>query len=195
MARTMNSSALPIGENMNKQLPTLKAFKRAPSVEISTWYKGILCTQLAGEGDTDGAFDLVLSNMRKGTEPPPHVHAREHEFYYVLAGKLDVYAEGNVFQVEAGECMFLPKGKPHAFIIQSPEIHMLCLITPGGFMNAINEMAARAERLEIPSDDALTYSTTNLEETMRIFERHGVRLLGQEEIAHEMPAFRMSPVM
>jgi hypothetical protein len=30
---------------------------------------------------------------------------------------------------------------------------------------------------------------------MRIFERHGVRLLGQEEIAHEMPAFRMSPVM
>jgi hypothetical protein len=53
---------------MNKQLPTPKAFKRSPSLEISTWYKGILSTQLAGEVDTGGAFDLVVSKMRKGTE-------------------------------------------------------------------------------------------------------------------------------
>jgi len=191
----MNSPALPIRENMNKELPTLKAFKRAPSVEISTWYKGILSTQLAGEEDTGGAFDLVLSNMRKGTEPPPHVHARENEFFYVLAGKLDVYVEGEVFQVEAGECMFLPKRKPHAFIIQSHEIRMLALITPGGFMNAVKHMAAPAEKLEIPSDDALTYSTANLEETMMIFEKYGVRLLAREEIAQEMPAFPMSPTI
>jgi quercetin dioxygenase-like cupin family protein len=180
---------------MNKELSTPKAFKRAPSVEISTWYKGILSTHLAGEEDTGGAFDLVLSNMRKGTEPPPHVHAREHEFYYVLAGKLDVYAEDQVFQVEAGESMFLPKGKPHAFIIQSPEIRMLCLITPGGFMNAIKDLAAPAEKLELPPDDALTYSTANLEQTMGIFEKYGVRLLAQEEVAREMPAFPMSPAL
>jgi quercetin dioxygenase-like cupin family protein len=180
---------------MNKELPALKAFKRAPSVEMSTWYKGILSTQLAGGEDTGGAFDLVLSNMRRGTEPPPHVHARENEFFYVLAGKLDVYVESDVFQVEAGECMFLPKGKPHAFIIESPEICMLVLVTPGGFMNAVNEMAAPAEKLAIPSDDALTYSTANLEETMRVFENYGVRLLAQEEIAHKMPAFPVFSAM
>ena len=44
---------------MNKQLPTSKAFKRSPSLEISTWYKGILTTQLAGEADTGGALRLV----------------------------------------------------------------------------------------------------------------------------------------
>jgi len=81
---------------MNKQLPTPKAFKRSPSLEISTWYKGILTTQLAGEGDTGGAFDLVVSKMRKGTEPPPHVHSREHEFFYILAGELKVYVEGEI---------------------------------------------------------------------------------------------------
>jgi hypothetical protein len=43
---------------MNKQLPTPKAFKRSQSLEISTWYKGILTTQLAGEAGTGGAFDL-----------------------------------------------------------------------------------------------------------------------------------------
>jgi hypothetical protein len=41
---------------MNKELAGLKAFKRAPCVEISTWYKGILSTQLAGENDTGGAL-------------------------------------------------------------------------------------------------------------------------------------------
>jgi quercetin dioxygenase-like cupin family protein len=84
--------------------------------------------------------------MRKGTEPPPHVHSREHAFFHILAGKLKVYVEDAIFQVEAGDCVFLPKGNPHAFLIQSPEIHILSLITPGGFMAAINDTAAPAEK-------------------------------------------------
>src|SRR5882757_817700 len=64
---TSTSRHLPLkeNENMNKQLPTPKAFKRSPSLEISTWYKRILITQLAGEADACGAFDLVVSKMRK----------------------------------------------------------------------------------------------------------------------------------
>jgi mannose-6-phosphate isomerase-like protein (cupin superfamily) len=180
---------------MDKEISTLKAFKQSPSLEISTWYKGILCTQLAQEQETDGAFDLVLSHMRKGTEPPPHVHTHEHELYYVLEGKLDVYAGEEVFHLEAGECAFLPKYKPHAFLIQSPEIRMLALITPGGFMNALKGMTVPAEKLEIPPDDALTYSTANLEETIEIFERYGIRFLTSKEIAHQMPAFPISPAI
>jgi mannose-6-phosphate isomerase-like protein (cupin superfamily) len=106
---------------------------------------------------------------------------------YIFAGELKVYVEGEIFQVGAGDCMFLPKGHPHAFLIQSPEIHMLALITPGGLMDAINEMAAPAQKMEIPADDAPTYATSNLEETMKIFEQYGVHLLTQEEIAHQMP--------
>jgi mannose-6-phosphate isomerase-like protein (cupin superfamily) len=193
MSRTTKSQRSPIGGNMSKQLPTLKAFKNAPSVEIAKWYKGVLIAQLAGEEDTGGDFDLVLSNMRKGTEPPPHVHANENELFYILDGRLDAYAGREVFHVEAGECMFLPKGKPHAFLIQSPEIRILAFITPGGFMNALKDMASPAEKLEIPSNDALTYSTSNLEETIRIFEKYSVRFLSQEEIAQEMPAFPRCP--
>jgi hypothetical protein len=62
-------------------------------------------------------------------------------------------------------------------------------------MNAIKNMAAPAEKLEIPPDDAITYSKANLEQTMRIFEKYGVRLLAQEEIASEMPAFPMAPAV
>jgi hypothetical protein len=60
-------------------------------------------------------------------------------------------------------------------------------------MNAVREMAASAEKLAISSDDALTYLTANLEETMRIVEKYGVRHLAQEEIAHKMPALPIFP--
>jgi hypothetical protein len=60
--------------------------------------------------------------------------------------------------VGAGECAFLPKGKPHAFLIQSAEIDVLALMTPGGFLNAVNKMNAPAERMKLPSDDAVTYA-------------------------------------
>jgi hypothetical protein len=59
--------------------PKLKAFKRAPSIETSLWYKDILITNLITDRDTGGAFEFVVTKMRRGTEPPPHVHEREHE--------------------------------------------------------------------------------------------------------------------
>jgi mannose-6-phosphate isomerase-like protein (cupin superfamily) len=173
---------------MSSEIISLKPFKHAPSIEISIWYKGILSTLLATDDETGGAFDFVLSNMRSGTEPPPHVHTGEHEFMYVLDGQIDVYVGNRVFQVGPGECAFLPLGRPHAFIIRSPEIRMLVLITPGGFLKSFESMAAPAEKMEIPSD-SVTYATADLEETKKILLKHGIRFLSPEEIAEEMPAF------
>jgi hypothetical protein len=62
-------------------------------------------------------------------------------------------------------------------------------------MDAINGMAAPAQKMEIPADDAPTYATSNLEETMKIFEQYGVHLLSREEIAHQMPEFPPAPAM
>src|SRR5262245_31290366 len=108
----------------NTTLPS-KAFKRAPSLELSKWYLGNLTTNLAEMRDTDGTFFLVEALLAPGTEPPPHVHSREDELFYVLEGEFDVYVGEEAFTVEAGECVFLPKFKPHAFLIRSPRLRML----------------------------------------------------------------------
>jgi hypothetical protein len=50
---------------------SLKAFKRAASVEMSTWYKGILTSQLATDEETSGLFDIVASNMCFSSKPHP----------------------------------------------------------------------------------------------------------------------------
>src|SRR5262250_3663509 len=97
-----------------QKLGILKAYKRSPGLSNSTWYKGILVSQLAGTADNMGAFDLAITKMRRGTEPPPHVHSREHEFMYLLSGEIRFYVEAEVFTVKAGEGIFIPRGKRHA---------------------------------------------------------------------------------
>ena len=171
----------------------IKAFKRAPSVETSTWYKGILISNLATDHDTGGAFEFVITKMKQGTEPPPHVHEREDEMFYVLDGVLDVYVGAECLRATAGECVFLPKRQPHAFKIHSREIHMLVLMTPGGFLNATATMAIPAQNLDIPPDDGITYATVDLGATIKVFAGYGVRFLTPEEIGRELSAFPLSP--
>jgi mannose-6-phosphate isomerase-like protein (cupin superfamily) len=145
---------------------------------------------MAGTADNNGAFDTVISRMRRGTEPPPHVHAREDEFFYILSGEMRAYVDGEVFQVRAGECMFLPRRKPHAFLITSDEIHLIATITPGGFFDAINTMNAPAERMDIPTDiDTVTYANADLTETMKLFEQYGIRFLTPDEMRAAMPQY------
>ena len=134
----------------------------------------------------------MLHNMRSGTEPSPHVHSREHEFIYVLDGKLDVHVGNDLFQSGPGKCAFLPVSRPHAFIIRSPQIRMLVLIALGGFMKSLALMAAPAEKMEMPSG-SVTCATADLAETMKIC-LSTVRFPSPEEIAEEMPAFPSSSV-
>jgi hypothetical protein len=54
-------------------------------------------------------------------------------------------------------------------------------------MKAVAPMAMPAQKMEIPSD-MVTYATADLEETMKIFMKHGLRFLSPEEIAQQMPA-------
>jgi len=173
-----------------RQSSTLRAYKRSPALINSTWYKGMLHSQMAGTADNNGAFDFLISTIRRGTEPPPHVHSREDEFFYIFSGEMRVYVDGEVFTARAGECMFLPRLKPHAWVIASEAIRVITLITPGGFFDALVKMSAPAERMEIPTDaDTVTYADADLTETIKVHQQFGVRLLTPEEIRTEMPKY------
>jgi mannose-6-phosphate isomerase-like protein (cupin superfamily) len=173
------------GGHMHHTSSPLKAFKRAPSLEFSRWYKGSLTTNLAEKNNTNGAFCLVEAILVPGNEPPPHVHSREDELFYVLEGEFDVYVGAEAFKVETGACIFLPKCTPHAFVIRSPRLRLLTLFTPGGLEDAFRGMSAPAERLELPTG-ALAYATADLTQTARRLGAYGVRLLAPEEVADQL---------
>jgi mannose-6-phosphate isomerase-like protein (cupin superfamily) len=186
---------------VNDILPELKAFKRAPSLGLSLWHLGSLTTNLAEKKDTNGAFCLVEGTLTPGNEPPPHVHSREDELFYVLEGELDAYVGEEAFKVETGECIFLPRFTPHAFVIRSPRLHVLALMTPAGLEEAFRKIDSPAQSLELPTA-MLTNSTDgkalqgikqlkseDLKQTVQVLSDYGVRILARDEIAHQLPLY------
>ena len=135
---------------MNKASLALKPFKRGTSLRFSKWYLGNLTTNLAEKNDTDGAFFLVEATLAPGTEPPPHTHSREDELFYVLEGEFDVYVREEGFKVGTGECIFLPRLLPHAFVIRSNRLRLLTLFTPAGLEEAFRGVGSPAQNLELP---------------------------------------------
>jgi len=174
----------------NTSLP-LKAFKRATSLERSKWYMGMLLTNLTETPDTNGAFSLFEATLVPGTEPPPHVHSREDELFYVLEGEFEVYVGEEVFNGKTGDCVFLPRFKPHAFIIRSPRLRLLILFAPAGVEEAFRSMSSPAQYLN-PPKGALTYSAADLEQTTQRFSTSGVRMLAPDEVAHQLPLYPKS---
>ena len=103
---------------------------------------------------------------------------------------MSVYVDDEVFRVEAGECVFLPRRRAHAWLITSEEAHVILLIVPGGYNEAFSKLSAPAERMEVPTDvDTVTYGTADLTATIKVFEQYGARFLNAEEIRAEMPQY------
>ena len=91
---------------------------------------GSLLTFLAESKDTGGSFTLIEGLLKPGNEPPPHVHGREDELFYILEGEMDVYVGNEVFEAGAGECLFLPRLKPHTFLSGLPGSAVLSCSCP-----------------------------------------------------------------
>jgi len=176
---------------MNNSSSGLKAFKRAPSLGLSQWENGNLTTNLAEKEDTNGAFLLVEAMLAPGTEPPPHVHTREEELFYVVEGEFDVYVGEKAFNVKAGECVFMPRFRPHGFVIRSPRLRLLALFTPAGLEEAFRGMSTPARRLELPTG-AVTYSTGDLKQTSQRLSEYGARFLTPAEAADQLPLYPKS---
>jgi quercetin dioxygenase-like cupin family protein len=177
-------------ESTGQPSDELRAYKRSPELSNSRWYKGFLYSVLAGSSDTNEALNLAIAKMRPGAEPPPHIHTREDEFLYILAGELRAYADRNVFSLTAGESIFLPRRKPHAWLITSDEAKVILVVTPGGFLDALYKLSAQAEQTDLPtSADTVTYATADLTETLKVFQQYGIRLLTRDEIRAEMPQY------
>lgn len=173
---------------MNHAQSESKTFKRTTSLGLSMWYMGIVLTNLVEKKDNNGEFSLLEATLVPGTEPPPHVHSREDELFYVLEGEFDVYVGEEAFNVSKGECVLLPRFRPHALVIRSPRLRVLILYTPGGLEEAFSKMSAPAQNLEPPTE-AVTYSQSDLEQTARRFAEHGVQILSPEEVAEQLPLY------
>lgn len=88
----------------------LRPFARRAGPDTTHLYLTQRQTVLARSEDTGGAFALVEEFVRAGVEPPPHLHAREEEAFYVLEGEVDFRAGDLFYHAVPGDFVFLPRG-------------------------------------------------------------------------------------
>jgi quercetin dioxygenase-like cupin family protein len=71
---------------------------------------------LADSDTTDGAVSANRAIMDMGADgPPPHLHRRSTETFFVLSGSLSALAGDRVITLEKGDFLSVPPGTPHAF--------------------------------------------------------------------------------
>lgn len=137
----------------------LTAFGRGrQSLKESVWYSGHLLTFLATGQDTQGRFALIELVGRQGNVPPPHIHHREDETFYILEGEMIASVGGQEVKGTPGTMIFLPRNVLHSFEIESEQLRMLVLLTPAGLEGYFKECSMPAPAMTLPPPVEIPYS-------------------------------------
>jgi mannose-6-phosphate isomerase-like protein (cupin superfamily) len=114
------------------------------------WWQGSLMTIKARAADTGGALGLVEGVFYEGFGPPLHVHHREDEGMLVLDGEIRFRQGAEEFVAGPGALVWMPRGVPHAFTVQSPSARALVIVTPGGLEQMFVEGGVPASDMTEP---------------------------------------------
>src|SRR5690349_17747739 len=88
---------------------------------------------LATGEDTNGKYALFEALVGPGGGPPPHVHSREEEGFFVLEGEITFTVNGERIVAKGGTFANMPVGTPHTFKNESGRpAKMLILLAPAG---------------------------------------------------------------
>jgi quercetin dioxygenase-like cupin family protein len=90
--------------------------------------------------ETGGAFFLADVSVPPGGGPPPHIHDREDETFYLLQGTVTVRVGDQTLYASQGDCVHLPRGIAHSFRNTGKEnARMLVTATPAGIEKFFEE--------------------------------------------------------
>ena len=146
------------------------------SQDRSVWYNGWLMTFLATGEETEGQFALIEAVGRKGNVPPPHIHHREDEIFYVLEGEIAVSVNDRTMKVTPGMMAFLPRDVRHSFTIESEQVRMLQLLTPAGLEGWFKEFGVPAPVLTLPPADQPGYH--DVQKMLSVARQYGLEFVG-----------------
>lgn len=110
----------------------------------AAWVVGDLYTVKDGGKETGGAFALIEVLVPPQSGPPPHLHHREDEAFYVVEGEFEVHIDEQRLTAGPGSWVQMAKGSLHHFKNVGPTpAKMLILATPAGldqfFLEAVRE--------------------------------------------------------
>jgi quercetin dioxygenase-like cupin family protein len=138
---------------------------------------------------TGGAFSIVEHPLEPGRLIPPHIHYREDELSYVLAGEIGVRIGNDEYVAGPGTYVWKPRNIPHTFWNPGPaQARLLEIIWPAGFERFFAQLAELARATpphELPERRtelarAYDHHFVHPEWADDLKERYGLKLLGEE---------------
>lgn len=121
--------------------------------------------------DSGGACSIFELGALPKFGPPRHVHHREDEWYYVLAGDFLFEVSGENYSLPTGGCIWLPRDIPHCWGNAGTTAGKLILLCePGGFEKFFEEAA---QGPPLASQDP-----ADLHKLHALHAKYGMELLG-----------------
>jgi quercetin dioxygenase-like cupin family protein len=124
-----------------------------PGEGDARYYAGHRFDFKADAAQTGGSYSLIEITMRRGLEPPLHVHSREEEAFYVLDGEVEFELDGVRTVATPGSFVHLQRGVTHGFASLTDEVRMLAILAPAGAEAMFHDFSVPARAPGLPPAD------------------------------------------
>jgi quercetin dioxygenase-like cupin family protein len=126
---------------------------------------------LATGKETGGQYALLEAVVLPGGGPPPHIHSREDETFYVQEGEVTFYSGEDRIVGKPGTFIHMPRGNKHRFKNESDQpAKMLFSLIPAGLEGMFLEGGRELAEGELPDPP----SQEEIERLLKIADRYGI---------------------
>jgi len=132
--------------------------------------------------DTNGA--MCIFEFNGGGLGPPHLHHDQDEWIYIIDGECYFEVGEKRFRVGAGESVFIPRKTAHVWAcVDGKQAKIINVYQPAGKMEEFFRAVSNHENLPTREDVInKTYTDEQVEGLHRLFQAHGMDLLGPPPI-------------
>jgi quercetin dioxygenase-like cupin family protein len=129
---------------------------------------------LAVGEETNGKYALWEALVPPCGGPPPHVHSREEEGFYVLEGEITFFIGDQRLIASAGMFANMPVGSPHSFKNESGKpARMLISVAPAGLERMFFEVGVPVPR---GATTAAPPTNEEIERLLAAAPRYGIEI-------------------
>lgn len=130
---------------------------------------------LATGAETNGKYAQWEAIVPPGGGPPPHVHSREEEGFYILEGEITFQIGTERLVASAGMFANMPVGTPHSFKNESSQpARMLISVAPAGLEQMFFEFGLPVQP---GATTAPPPTRAEIDKLLEIAPRYGIEIL------------------
>lgn len=103
------------------------------------WGKGSVVTTKLSAEETGGTLGITHFSAVMGERAPRHTHTLEDEIFIIEGGEVLLTVGDGTEIVNGAGVLFLPRGIPHSYLVESETARFYVVTTPGGFERFFSE--------------------------------------------------------